>query len=919
MERRRPHTSTSDLLTWSDTTAADTEYSASRSTPRPNQPSDGITKVLFGGQITQEEAEILNRRKSCSGYKMKEMTGSKIFATDGENGNSERGKFDANFHGRTSVRIVQQAANGISQISFGNEERISPKKPITVPEVAKQRELSGTLENESESKIKKLLSDAKCKELSGNDIFGPPSETPPRSLVSARNMEPKDSKDMGEPAPRSLRTSVKVSNPAGGQSNILFGDEAEMKVPKKLHDQKFAELTGTDIFKGDVPRGSAEKPLSEAKLKEMSGSNIFEDGKVESRDYFGGVRKPPGMGRQQEQEDSMKKQSKSLKTKAAHFVSDLLNPISDKPSNPRPPPYDDADHSEHSQSELEGSVESADAPDTSSFTAFLYSLLASSQSQDAPTLGGKNASHDDELKTPTEPIMRENVKKRSIFSRGKQSLGRAFNQAAKFGGFQNQSPKYSSVMAVGNGSSSKASLGEGIAMQTLKGSLRLENLPETSEPSILLSEKKRSILHASLPVTVQGRKWMLLYSTWRHGISLSTLYRRSMLWPGLSLLVVGDRKGAVFGGLVEVPLRPLNKRKYQGTNDSFVFTDTSGQPLIYRPTGINRYFTLCNTEYLALGGGSHFALYLDGDLLSGSSSSSETYGNPCLSHSQDFDVKEVEVICALILLAKDGTLRKLSKEWTLLGSLTASGLPAAIYALQNSLLQISYRNLDSLTFSMLNQTKLFFTAFFTYIILRQKQSIQQIGALLLLIIAAVLLSIGEGSSKAASSSNTDEILFYGIVPVLVASVLSGLASALCQWASQVKKHTSYLMTVEMSIIGSLCLLASAYKSPDGLAIRQHGFFYGWTPLTMVNNFDDHKQIPVVLNAVGGILVGLVTTYAGGVRKGFVIVSAILVTALLQFIFDGKPPSPYCLVALPLVVTSISVYQKYPYRVKKKAS
>ncbi|XP_073044627.1 UDP-N-acetylglucosamine transporter ROCK1 [Primulina eburnea] len=270
----------------------------------------------------------------------------------------------------------------------------------------------------------------------------------------------------------------------------------------------------------------------------------------------------------------------------------------------------------------------------------------------------------------------------------------------------------------------------------------------------------------------------------------------------------------------------------------------------------------------------------------------------------------VKVICALILLAKEGTLRNLCKEWTLVGSLTASGLPAAIYALQNSLLQISYRNLDSLTFSMLNQTKLFFTALFTYIILRQKQSIQQIGALFLLIIAAVLLSIGEGSSKAASSSHPDEILFYGIVPVLVASVLSGLASALCQWASQVKKHTSYLMTVEMSIIGSLCLLASAYKSPDGLAIRQHGFFYGWTPLTM---------IPVVLNAVGGILVGLVTTYAGGVRKGFVIVSALLVTALLQFIFDGKPPSPYCLVALPLVATSISVYQKYPYRVKKKAS
>ncbi|XP_057251865.1 UDP-N-acetylglucosamine transporter ROCK1 isoform X1 [Beta vulgaris subsp. vulgaris] len=275
-----------------------------------------------------------------------------------------------------------------------------------------------------------------------------------------------------------------------------------------------------------------------------------------------------------------------------------------------------------------------------------------------------------------------------------------------------------------------------------------------------------------------------------------------------------------------------------------------------------------------------------------------------------------KVICAFAVLTFNGSLTKLCKDWSLLRALTFSGLPAAIYALQNSLLQISYKNLDSLTFSMLNQTKLFFTAFFGFVILRiwvlifyrQKQSIQQIGALFLLIVAAVLLSIGEGTSKASKSRNPEEVLFYGIVPVLIASVLSGLASALCQWASQAKQHSSYLMTIEMSIFGSLCLLASLSQSPDGHAMKKHGFLYGWTPLTLV---------PVVANALGGILVGLVTSYAGGVRKGFVIVSALLVTALLQFIFDGKPPSPYCLVALPLVITSISIYQKYPYRVKKK--
>ncbi|XP_031108817.1 uncharacterized protein LOC116013286 [Ipomoea triloba] len=293
---RKPHTSTADLLTWSETPASESSLAsgnASRSASRTShQPSDGVGKVLFGGQITDEEAQSLNKRKPCSGYKLKEMNGSNIFSADGENDAAESGT-NGNLSNRTSVRIVQQAANGISQISFSTEEKISPKKPTTIPEVAKQRELSGTLESESDLKIKKQLSDAKCKELSGNDIFGPPSEAPPRSLTVARTMESKESNFMGEPAPRNVRTSVKVSNPAGGQSNIMFGDEPVVKTTKKIHDQKFAELTGNDIFKGDVP-GSAEKHLSRAKLKEMSGNDIFADGKVQSRDYFGGVRKPPG-------------------------------------------------------------------------------------------------------------------------------------------------------------------------------------------------------------------------------------------------------------------------------------------------------------------------------------------------------------------------------------------------------------------------------------------------------------------------------------------------------------------------------------------------------------------------------------------------------------------------------------------------
>ncbi|KAL8110144.1 hypothetical protein AgCh_026023 [Apium graveolens] len=59
---------------------------------------------------------------------------------------------------KTTVRIVQQAAH-TSQISFSTEGDVSPKKPTTLPKVAQQRELSGTL-GESDIIIKKQLSDA---------------------------------------------------------------------------------------------------------------------------------------------------------------------------------------------------------------------------------------------------------------------------------------------------------------------------------------------------------------------------------------------------------------------------------------------------------------------------------------------------------------------------------------------------------------------------------------------------------------------------------------------------------------------------------------------------------------------------------------------------------------------------------------
>ena len=51
--------------------------------------------------------------------------------------------------------------------------------------------------------------------------------------------------------------------------------------------------------------------------------------------------------------------------------------------------------------------------------------------------------------------------------------------------------------------------------------------PELSEPSVLLTERHCCALAAAVPVRHRWRRWHLLYSTVRDGISLQTLYR----WP----------------------------------------------------------------------------------------------------------------------------------------------------------------------------------------------------------------------------------------------------------------------------------------------------------------------------------------------------------------------------------------------------
>lgn len=256
--------------------------------------------------------------------------------------------------------------------------------------------------------------------------------------------------------------------------------------------------------------------------------------------------------------------------------------------------------------------------------------------------------------------------------------------------------------------------------------------------------------------------------------------------------------------------------------------------------------------------------------------------------------------------------------------MVVAGIPAALYVVQNYCALMAYQNLPPITFNVLNQTKTLSAALCCFLILGRVQSPFQIVSLFLLLLSALVIEkvvplqrynkdeiITAVATKGDTTPTTETVtttvdrrseIISGVIPVLMASFLSGLAGALSQKSLQTMGRDSYLFTAELSAASLVFLTTSLLlSSPDGKLIREQGFFHGWTKQTW---------IPVVTNALGGILVGLVTKYAGSVRKGFALIFGLLLSGILQS-KGGEGVSKEQVVGGILAAVSLWMYSSFP--------
>jgi len=237
------------------------------------------------------------------------------------------------------------------------------------------------------------------------------------------------------------------------------------------------------------------------------------------------------------------------------------------------------------------------------------------------------------------------------------------------------------------------------------------------------------------------------------------------------------------------------------------------------------------------------------------------------------------------------------QRWSLLQSLKVAGLPSISYVLQNHCTWLAMRNLDSVSFNLQNQSKVVLTAVFVYFICGVTPTRKQMFALILVILAVSLVIHAAEAKEALEGADS----FLGFGAGFIANTFSGFGAALSQRTLQNESRDSIVFTAELAVISGVIQLASL---PFRSAVREV-----WADprnsLGLFIGFDSWCLMPLLANALGGFLVGLVTKYAGSTMKGFAVIIGIILTMILQAFWENKNLDKEVYVAF--VMASLAIY------------
>ncbi|GAM21510.1 hypothetical protein SAMD00019534_046850 [Acytostelium subglobosum LB1] len=160
--------------------------------------------------------------------------------------------------------------------------------------------------------------------------------------------------------------------------------------------------------------------------------------------------------------------------------------------------------------------------------------------------------------------------------------------------------------------------------------------------SDLLTNDEMMWVQSLIPLRHTDDTLELVYSTKKHGISIRTFFSR-LTNRSPCIMIIRDDLGHVFGAFTSDPWN-MEKTTHYGSGETFIFK-VRPESKKYAWTRINDDFMLSTKEsFISMGsGGKGVGLWIDEELLYGSTNHCETFNNEILAHSTDFKIVDIEV------------------------------------------------------------------------------------------------------------------------------------------------------------------------------------------------------------------------------------------------------------------------------------
>mmetsp|Transcript_9901 Transcript_9901/g.18658 ORF Transcript_9901/g.18658 Transcript_9901/m.18658 type:complete len:288 (-) Transcript_9901:854-1717(-) len=259
-------------------------------------------------------------------------------------------------------------------------------------------------------------------------------------------------------------------------------------------------------------------------------------------------------------------------------------------------------------------------------------------------------------------------------------------------------------------------------------------------------------------------------------------------------------------------------------------------------------------------------------------------------------------------------------------------IPSLLYLVQNNLIYMALQYLQPAVFQVVYQLKIVFAAIMAWVVFKRGLPARQWSAMILLLAgillvstenlpqnAGLLLVVSILSSFAISGEHRqlwgclalgtllgsivlccqrpaeNQNQMVGVAYTLVSAFISGCTGTLTEYMFKTCQSSFWVQSMTLAASSTVLGLAYCLLGADRELIRSKGFFVG---------YDGIVWSLVVLQAVGGFLVGVILKYADNVSKGFAGSIAIIISVC---VYQTHYP-PNLILAIALVSDALVTLQ-----------